>query len=145
VFFRNFAAIKPMRVISFLLLLCTLNATFILPVKAKVVGDIISFDYSGITQTNEDESSSLFEIFCENLLGTSIHIPDTIEYDISQTEKSKKQNVQIGFTVYWHKTFIYFESYKAFVLSSLFKTFFSLVTAEPVEKGYGYIFRLTPF
>jgi hypothetical protein len=114
------------------------------PVKAMNHSGIIS--KNGIAKEPKDVSSSVFEILIENFFDTSIHIPDCIEHEIGEFESVKKGgNTNINILVYWSKNFLNFTSYRAFVHSSFIKTQLFQEPALTVEKGYGFIFRLTPF
>jgi hypothetical protein len=115
-------------------------------VPAKGANNNFIKSKNGITKEKQDNSSSVFEILIEELFDTSINIPDCIEQKIADFESTKKGSKNsVIITFFRPKSILGFTSFNAFFHSSSIKNKLFQEASLLVEKGYGYIFRLTPF
>jgi hypothetical protein len=134
--------VKFKNVIALILLLCTVNTIFLVPVKASN-NSIQAFQTQG-TKDFKDLSSSVLEIIFEEILETSINIPDTIERKFADFDSAKKRFKSLSFSLF----FLHHDSLSevfGITLSDFNSGNFKPCSVLSVVKGYGYIFRLTPF
>jgi uncharacterized membrane protein len=131
------------KIIAIFLLICAVNAIFMVPARAKSHHSNLP---NYLAKDKLDISSCVFEILIEEIFNTNINIPDSIEMEISDfesTRKGKKDNVTIS--IYWAKSLINLNSHCAFIHSLSIKIKCLKGAVLAIERGYGFIFRLTPF